>query len=238
MPFDRMVRAVDAWAAAHGRRDVFAQIGTTDWRPSHIEWTALLEPERTPFAIYDRAGTEASTEGLLLPANNVSKSLIFVEGATHTGFLDTCNPLLASSLSCASHREVAIGYLNAFLRWQVRGQTAYREYLTGAAVPTTLRVDEVTTWPLFQAPRKRVVDNFEQGGFGVNTIGGIVQTAPGIVHIAEGEARVLESSCPHDTQVLRVRWSGQSSLMWFHIAAMVAPLLTRIAGACTITPSK
>lgn len=45
MPFDRMVRAVDAWAGAHGRRDVFAQIGTTDWRPTHIEWTELLEPD-------------------------------------------------------------------------------------------------------------------------------------------------------------------------------------------------
>lgn len=194
--------------------------GTHDEDVRGQAWgTALLEPERTPFAIYDRAGNEASTEGLLLPANNVSKSLIFVEGATHTGFLDTCNPLLASSLSCASHREVAVGYFNAFLRWRVRGQAAYRSYLTGEAVPTTLRVDEVTTWPLFQAPRKRVVDNFEQGGWSVNTLGGTVQTAPGIVHIAEGEARVLESSCPHDTQVLRVRWSGQSSLIWFQLPA-------------------
>ena len=200
--------------------------GTHDADVRGQAWgTALLEPERTPFAIYDRAGTESSVEGLLLPANNLSKSLMFVQGATHTGFLDGCNPLLASSLSCTSHRDVARGYLNAFLRWQVRGQSAFRPYLTGDAVPTRLRVDETAVMPLFQAPPRRVVDNFEQGGWATNTRGGLVQTAPGIVHIAEGEARVLESSSPHDSQVLRVRWSGQSSLLWFHIPAAVIPLV-------------
>ncbi len=45
MPFDRLVRAVDEWAGARQRRDVFAQIGPTDWRPRHLAWTGFLEPE-------------------------------------------------------------------------------------------------------------------------------------------------------------------------------------------------
>jgi len=45
MPFDRMTRAVDEWAGERGRKDVFAQIGPTDWRPRHMEWTQFLEPE-------------------------------------------------------------------------------------------------------------------------------------------------------------------------------------------------
>lgn len=45
MPFDRMTRAVDAWAAERGRKDIFAQIGTTDFVPECIEWTPFLEPE-------------------------------------------------------------------------------------------------------------------------------------------------------------------------------------------------
>jgi len=44
MPFDRLVRAVDKWAAAEGRSDVFAQIGNTDYRPSHIRYTAKIDP--------------------------------------------------------------------------------------------------------------------------------------------------------------------------------------------------
>ena len=45
MPFDRMTRAVDAWAGERGRSDVFAQIGTTDFVPQHIQWTPFLEPD-------------------------------------------------------------------------------------------------------------------------------------------------------------------------------------------------
>jgi UDP-N-acetylglucosamine transferase subunit ALG13 len=44
MPFDRMVRAVDTWAAVAKRTDVFAQIGPTSWRPNHIGWAEFLSP--------------------------------------------------------------------------------------------------------------------------------------------------------------------------------------------------
>lgn len=44
MPFDRLVRGVDEWAASAGRSDVFAQVGTTDYRPGHIEWADRVDP--------------------------------------------------------------------------------------------------------------------------------------------------------------------------------------------------
>lgn len=44
LPFDRLVRVVDEWARTHDRRDVFAQIGRTDWRPSFIPCAEFLEP--------------------------------------------------------------------------------------------------------------------------------------------------------------------------------------------------
>jgi len=44
MPFDRLVKTVDDWAATSGRADVFAQIGPTQWKPRHIEWTPFLQP--------------------------------------------------------------------------------------------------------------------------------------------------------------------------------------------------
>jgi UDP-N-acetylglucosamine transferase subunit ALG13 len=45
MPFDRLVLAVDAWAAVHGARDVFAQIGPGGREPPHLEWTRFIEPD-------------------------------------------------------------------------------------------------------------------------------------------------------------------------------------------------
>jgi UDP-N-acetylglucosamine transferase subunit ALG13 len=44
MPFDRLVRAVDEWAARRGRDDVFAQIGTTGYRPTRLRWVPFLDP--------------------------------------------------------------------------------------------------------------------------------------------------------------------------------------------------
>jgi UDP-N-acetylglucosamine transferase subunit ALG13 len=44
MPFDRLVRAVDAWAGGHPAVPVFAQIGHTEYVPDHLEWTAFMEP--------------------------------------------------------------------------------------------------------------------------------------------------------------------------------------------------
>lgn len=43
-PFDRMVRAVDEWAASRGRSDVFAQIGKAQYEPRHIEAVPFLSP--------------------------------------------------------------------------------------------------------------------------------------------------------------------------------------------------
>jgi len=45
MPFDRLVRAVDDWAASRGTTDVIAQIGETSERPAHIENVAYLDGE-------------------------------------------------------------------------------------------------------------------------------------------------------------------------------------------------
>lgn len=44
LPFDRLVRAVDEWAGACGRGDVFAQIGRGAYTPQHVAWAAFLEP--------------------------------------------------------------------------------------------------------------------------------------------------------------------------------------------------
>lgn len=45
LSFDRMVRVADTWAYLRGRDDVFAQIGPTEWRPSHIASVPFLEAD-------------------------------------------------------------------------------------------------------------------------------------------------------------------------------------------------
>ena len=44
LPFNRLVRVVDEWAARTGRADVFAQIGQTDWMPTAVASKKFLSP--------------------------------------------------------------------------------------------------------------------------------------------------------------------------------------------------
>jgi len=44
LTFDRLVTAVDGWAGAAGRSDVFAQIGPTDLRPRHLGYERFISP--------------------------------------------------------------------------------------------------------------------------------------------------------------------------------------------------
>lgn len=53
LPFDRLVRSIDEWAGRSGRSDVFAQIGDTEFRPSHIQWAPFLSPGETAKRISD-----------------------------------------------------------------------------------------------------------------------------------------------------------------------------------------
>ncbi len=77
MPFTRLVKAVDEWAAVNGSTDIFAQIGPTDWRPLHLSWKRFLNPQE-----YRRLFREASAVvahagmGSILTAMELGKPLI------------------------------------------------------------------------------------------------------------------------------------------------------------------
>ena len=43
MPFDRLVRTVDAWAAAHPEHHVMAQVGEGGITPQHLHWTPRID---------------------------------------------------------------------------------------------------------------------------------------------------------------------------------------------------
>jgi len=42
-PFDRLIRATDAWAAANPGREMLAQIGDGSFEPAHMPWVRRLE---------------------------------------------------------------------------------------------------------------------------------------------------------------------------------------------------
>lgn len=55
LPFDRLVKAVDAWAGGNRETAAFAQIGSSSYKPAHMDWAAYL-----PLAAFRRK-LEAAT---------------------------------------------------------------------------------------------------------------------------------------------------------------------------------
>lgn len=45
LAFDRLIRAVDEWAARSGEVEVFAQIGPGAYRPRHLEYSDFIAPD-------------------------------------------------------------------------------------------------------------------------------------------------------------------------------------------------
>ncbi len=163
-------------------------------------------PERTAFAIYDRAGSETSVEGVLNPAHQIRKAMVFLERANHVGFTDEgpC-PVGDGTLSCTDHRNVALGYINAFLRLQVWNQADYRAFFDGTARPAASAA-VVLTQQFSDIPR-RVIDNFEHVGWSTNTMGGSVTKSDTIAVLAVDELQDMDPAAPHDTRGMRIKWN-------------------------------
>lgn len=84
MPFDRLVRAIDEWAGAHGRTDVFAQTGDGDYRVRHIQAVPWLDPPQFR-AKLEQADAIVSHAGMgtILTALELGKPLLVMPRRAH-----------------------------------------------------------------------------------------------------------------------------------------------------------
>jgi len=86
MAFDRLVRAVDEWAGFHGRTDVFAQIGQSDYQPKHIKAARFMDPPefrelvRSANLIVAHAGM-----GSIITALELGKPIVVMPRREHRG---------------------------------------------------------------------------------------------------------------------------------------------------------
>lgn len=79
LPFDRLVRAMDAWAGEHGEARVFAQIGASRLQPVHLDFRAMLSPGeyRQQFAESDLVVSHVGM-GTVITAAELGKSLVML----------------------------------------------------------------------------------------------------------------------------------------------------------------
>lgn len=79
LPFERLIKAMDAWAARNPMEQVFAQVGHSAYRPRNMEWTEFMPPDmfRAKCEAADLMVSHAGIGNILL-AIELQKSIILI----------------------------------------------------------------------------------------------------------------------------------------------------------------
>ena len=86
-PFDRMIRAMDAWAAAEaGSEDVLAQVGAGDYEPRHMTWVRKLDRPAYADAIRrSRLVVAHAGVGSIVTAGELCRPIVVLPRRAHLG---------------------------------------------------------------------------------------------------------------------------------------------------------
>lgn len=132
MPFDRLIRTVDGWAASRGRKDLFAQVGPKGFRPTAFESTEMMTPSefgarvKASRAIIGHAGM-----GTILTALQHAKPLVILPRRAE--FEETRND---HQVACARHFEAVAGVLVAITEDELPDRLDALDRLSsGAPIP-------------------------------------------------------------------------------------------------------
>jgi len=137
-PFDRLVQAMDRWAARTVRTDVVAQIGAGAWKPAQLAWREYLEPaaHREAFEEAEIVVAHAGI-GTLVSALELGKTIVVMPRLARLGEHRNDHQLATARHFCSRH-EVRV---------------AQDEIELGAALDELLRQAAKELEP---APRRRL----------------------------------------------------------------------------------
>ena len=86
-PFDRMIRAMDAWAAAEaGGEEILAQVGAGDYEPRHMTWVRKLDRPAYGAAIRrSRLVVAHAGVGSIVTAGELCRPIVVLPRRAHLG---------------------------------------------------------------------------------------------------------------------------------------------------------
>ena len=126
-------------------------------------------------------------------------------------------------LSVDSHHKIAMGYMSAFFRQNLRNETEWDGLFKGEWVPAAVQASDANMkiYPQYEDTTVRTVDNFEgahsAASWQASTIGGVVAQTGLPAAPQEQDLRTLDAHSPHQTAGLALRWDSTSDLLQFDI---------------------
>jgi hypothetical protein len=182
-------------------------------------------PMETGFAIFDRA-------------SGAVKSMVFVYGAIHDrfntvwgdgdlGFGQLGGSDLSKIITADAHHKIALGYMTAFFRRHLGGETQWEGIFTGEWRPAAVEAADggtVKTYHQYTGTTRREMDNFEgvhaPTSWQTSTIGGAVSDDASLpVQPVEANLWTLDTTSPHQTAGLLCRWDNLTDRLRFDLPA-------------------
>ncbi len=124
LPFDRLIRAVDAWADAKAHADVFAQVGDGGFTPMNIDSVPHLRPTLFEHQIQDASVVVAHAGmGTILTCLDLGKPLLILPRRSNLGEHRNDHQLATAARFCrhpsirvAEDEEQIAEHLDALLK--------------------------------------------------------------------------------------------------------------------------
>lgn len=166
------------------------------------------------FSLYDRA------------VNSTVKSMSFVYGATHNGFITSNKDFALGVISPAIQKRITLAYMNAFMRRHLLGEDAWKSYFTGDFIPGSTGYQKIfQQYQEMAAGSSQMVDNFENAphDWAASSSGQAVAHSRAGTGLAEGflnpHAPTLDIDSPHETNGLKVTGWAAADTLTFTVAA-------------------
>lgn len=147
MPFDRLIRRVDAWAGERRRDDVFAQIGPTGREPAHLRWTQRIDTSEFRHILFEAeiVITHAGV-GTILTALEFGKPVLVMPRCAELGETRN-NHQFGTAHELAKSRRIAVAWDDAEL-------SSWLDQLDEVPVPQ--RIPSHASLPLLSTVRRFV----------------------------------------------------------------------------------
>lgn len=165
-------------------------------------------------------------------ANGAPKTMVWIYGASHNGFIGFHEGLqgdpVSSAISFAAHKTIAQGYSNAFFRKYLLNETKWDGIFTGEWKPQATRQADGGNVKLFlqyAANNQLTIDHFE----GVHTatswqtgVNGVTLSQTGLVaNPQEAYLHDADTHSGHDTGGLLLKWNSTDDKLELTVPAAI-----------------
>ena len=180
----------------------------------------------TGFELYDHASGMNKSMAFVYRACHDRFNTVWGDGDFFFGWLTAADQ--AAVLSANSHEYIAMGYMSAFYRQHLLGETQWSGIFRGEWVPATVQASDANMkiFVQYEDTVVRTVDDFEGSHSATSWESSTINSAPGTVTQSglpaspqENDLRTMDPQSPHLTAGLLLRWDNTTDALTFNIPA-------------------